>query len=182
MSCSSTIRVLLHASGKEGQETMEQYLEGARRWIFKVLEVMLALLLAVMVVLVFGNVIGRYFLSRAITWADEMARYMFIWLTFIGAAAGVHRGAHIGLDLLVTHVSERKQEILKIIGTIGVIVFLAVWARWGFRLVWLNRRYISPGVGVSMAYVYGVAPVMAVVMALEQLVSLAESVRKLVRR
>lgn len=49
------------------------------------LNIIMATALAIMVVLVFGNVVLRYFFNSGITWSEEMSRYLFIWLTFLGA-------------------------------------------------------------------------------------------------
>jgi TRAP-type transport system small permease protein len=146
------------------------------------LEVVAALILLQMVVLVFGNVVGRYFFSRAITWADEMARYSFVWLTFIGTALGVQRGAHIGMDILTAHVSDRMRVALRIVSLLLILVFLVVWVRWGADLAQRNRRFIAPATGIPLSFVYGIAPAMAGVMTLQHLTMLIDAVRILLRR
>lgn len=145
------------------------------------LEVVAALILLQMVVLVFGNVVGRYFFARAITWADETARYSFVWLTFIGTALGVHRGSHIGMDILTAHVPDRVRVILRIVGLLFVLVFLFVWVRWGIDLAYRNRRFIASATGLPLSIVYGIAPAMAGVMILQHLSMLVKAIRSLRR-
>lgn len=146
--------------------------------IAKALEVVAALILLQMVVLVFGNVVGRYFFARAITWADELARYSFVWLTFIGTALGVHRGSHIGLDIVTAHVSKRTELMLRILGLALVLVFLLVWVRWGTDMAYRNRRFIASATRIPLSVVYGIAPAMAAVMVLQHGTMLVKAIRE----
>lgn len=156
-------------------------LERVNRIIARALEVVAALILLQMVILVFGNVVGRYFFARAITWADETARYSFVWLTFIGTALGVHRGSHIGMDILTAHVPDRVRLVLRILGLLLVLVFLVVWVRWGIDMAYRNRRFIASATGVPLSVVYGIAPAMAAVMILQHLAQVIDTVRQLRR-
>lgn len=161
---------------------MTKQIDLIRIIVTKILEVTLAILLAMMVIFVFSNVVGRYIFSRAITWADELSRYSFIWLTFIGTTLGVFKGAHIGMDILIEKISEQKRQIFKIISVISILVFLLVWIRWGFKIAYMNRKFISPGTGIPMSYVYGIAPVMAILMACQFLTELYSSLIQLLKK
>ena len=69
----------------------------------RLLEGLLVGLLGLMVVLVFGNVVLRYGFNSGITISDEMSRYCFIWLTYIGAMIAMREKGHLGVDTLVKH-------------------------------------------------------------------------------
>ncbi len=69
-----------------------------------------ALLLAVMVVLVFGNVVLRYGFNSGITLSEEVSRWMFIWLTFLGAVIALKERGHLGVDMLVGKLPACGQE------------------------------------------------------------------------
>ena len=62
---------------------------------------MIAAMLAVMVVLVFGNVVLRYVFNSGISVSEELSRWLFVWLTFLGAVVALHERAHLGSDMLV---------------------------------------------------------------------------------
>lgn len=62
--------------------------------------IILALLLAAVTVLVFVGVVSRYFLHQSLSYLEELVRYLFVWATFIGAAAATKERAHLGLSLL----------------------------------------------------------------------------------
>jgi TRAP-type C4-dicarboxylate transport system permease small subunit len=131
----------------------------------RLLEPFLFATLAVMVVLVFCNVVLRAVFGGALTWADEVARMLFIWLTFVGASVGVVRGSHIGMDIVVQMVSPRVQRRMEILSTLLILLFLGVWGLYGLRLVVQNVDYLAPATGVPMGYVYLAGPVGAALMA-----------------
>src|SRR5215210_4913626 len=68
---------------------------------FKLLEGLLVLCLGAMVLMVLGNVILRYGFNSGITVSEELSRFLFVWLTFIGAVVGLREGTHLGVDTLV---------------------------------------------------------------------------------
>jgi TRAP-type C4-dicarboxylate transport system permease small subunit len=72
-------------------------------WFFKLLEFLVVAALVAMVFMVFGNVVLRYGFNSGITVSDEMSRYCFIWLTYIGAMIAMREKGHLGVDTLVKH-------------------------------------------------------------------------------
>lgn len=66
----------------------------------RTVEWLMALALAVMVVMVFGNVVLRYVFNSGIAAAEEIARLMFVWLIFLGAILALRRHAHLGVELV----------------------------------------------------------------------------------
>lgn len=74
-----------------------------KRWIpraERLVEWLMALALAVMVLLVFGNVVLRYVFNSGIAWAEEISRLMFVWMIFLGAVLALRQHAHLGVELL----------------------------------------------------------------------------------
>ena len=67
----------------------------------RVLKAAIALCLAVMVVLVFGNVVLRYAFNSGIATSEELSRWLLVWLTFLGAIVALRQHAHLGVDMLV---------------------------------------------------------------------------------
>ena len=130
------------------------------RW----LEPVLVAILAVLVAVVLGNVIGRYVFSFALTWADEMARFLFVWLTFLGATVGVARGAHIGMDIVVQALPPRAARALQALALVLMIVFLAVWGWYSVELVQRSMTFRTPAMGMPRGYIYAIAPISAVLM------------------
>src|SRR5207245_600764 len=71
-------------------------------WYFRGLRMFIAACLAVMVVLVFGNVVLRYAFNSGITISEELSRWLFVWLTFVGAVVALRDHAHLGMDSVVS--------------------------------------------------------------------------------
>ena len=147
------------------------------RLTLKFLEAMLFALMVLMVSVVFANVIGRFFFHSALTWADETVRFFFVWATFIGAIVGVARGTHIGMDLLVQLAGVRVRRIMGVMSHFLVIVFLLVWAYFGWELVEENLHYTAPATGIPLGYVFVIGPVSAVAMAILHLIQLPDIIR-----
>jgi TRAP-type transport system small permease protein len=82
----------------------------------RVLEVLIALALAVMVVLVFGNVVLRYAFNSGITVSEEVSRWLFVWLTFLGAIVALKEHAHLGSDMLVSRLPRLGKKIFLVVG------------------------------------------------------------------
>src|SRR5690606_40165325 len=80
-------------------------IEKLTHWYFKALEVVMVLCLAAMSVMVFANVVLRHFFDSGINVAEELSRFMFIWLTFLGAIVAMREGGHLGVDMLVRRLS-----------------------------------------------------------------------------
>jgi len=132
------------------------------RW----LEPVLATILAVLVTMVLANVIGRYLLGAGITWTDEMARFLVVWLTFLGAVLGLARGAHIGMDIVVSALPALPARALRLFALALMVVFLAAWAWYALELVQRSMTFRTPALGVPRGYVYSVAPASAFLMLL----------------
>ena len=72
---------------------------------------LIALLLAAMVVLVFGNVVLRYVFNSGITVSEEISRWLFVWMTFLGAIVALKEHGHLGTDILVGRLGNRGKKL-----------------------------------------------------------------------
>jgi TRAP-type C4-dicarboxylate transport system permease small subunit len=138
-------------------------------------------ILTIMVGLVFGNVVARYAFNSAITWAEEVARFLFVWLTFVGASFGLMKGLHLGMDMVVARFSPRTRSLIEVVNGFVILAFLGVWVVGGVHLIQANLDYMSPATGFSMGLVYMIGPLAAVLMGIEALSRLAASIKTLRR-
>lgn len=145
---------------------MQKTLDTSVHWFFKSLELLIVLCMLAMVTMVFGNVVLRYVFNTGITISDEMSRYCFIWLTYIGAMVAMREKGHLGVDTLVKHLGlQGKKVCLFLSETImlgcNVLFFIGT-----FKMHDLQVTNISPVVGMSMIWVYGIGYIVAVVMSI----------------
>ena len=153
----------------------------AKGVLSRILEVIMVTILTIMVGLVFGNVVARYAFNSAITWAEEVARFLFVWLTFVGASFGLMKGLHLGMDMVVSRFSPRTRSLIEVVNGFIILAFLGVWVVGGVHLIQANLDYMSPATGFSMGLVYLIGPLAAVLMGIEALSRLAASIKTLRR-
>ncbi|WP_243730706.1 TRAP transporter small permease [Rubellimicrobium sp. CFH 75288] len=134
-------------------------MDGFRRveqWVVRAVEAVLVLLLAGMVVMVFTNVVLRYGFNSGLTVSEEMSRYFFVWLTFIGAVLAFRDHAHLGVETVVRRLGPRGRLVCVALSN-AIILLCAVVLVWGtWRQHAINASMTAPVVGLSMIWVFGV--------------------------
>ncbi|KRW93083.1 TRAP transporter small permease [Paracoccus sp. PXZ] len=118
----------------------------------------LVLGLAAMSVIVGWNVAGRYLTGNSLTWADEVARYSMIWLTFLGSGLALRHGAHAAITNAQDALPGRGQRILRL------VILLVLFSFFGF-MVWVGIDYMnrmaiqkSAALQVPMKWIYAAMP------------------------
>lgn len=138
------------------------------------------LLLAMMVLLcvdVFLGVFSRYVLRSTFTWYDEIARLLFVWIVFVGAAVGVRRSAHFRLHLVIDRFPPGARRAADAFGVLAIMLLGAVLIQQGWKLVELGQFQQTPVMGLSKGWVYGSMPAGGALMILYSLPHLWRSVR-----
>ena len=120
------------------------------------------LCLALMVVLVFGNVVLRYGFNSGISISEELSRWLFVWLTFLGAVVALHEHAHLGTETLVSRSAPRPARCCLVIGY--VLMLGCCWLLFSGALeqTKINWDVSAPSSGLSMAWFYSVGLVFGV--------------------
>ena len=145
---------------------MQKTLDTSIAWFFKSLEVLIVLCMLAMVVMVFGNVVLRYGFNAGITISDEMSRYCFIWLTYIGAMVAMREKGHLGVDTVVKHLGLSGKKVCLFLSEAIMLGCNILFFIGTFKMHDLQVTNISPVVGMSMIWVYGIGYIVAVVMAI----------------
>jgi TRAP-type transport system small permease protein len=123
---------------------------------FQFLEFLLVVLLAGMVVMVFGNVMLRWFADSGIQISEELSRYFFVWLTFIGAVVVMHEKAHLGVDAFVRTLGP-KGRLACMIASDVLVLFCCAMFFWGtWKQAPINYTIAAPVTGINMLWVFGV--------------------------
>jgi TRAP-type C4-dicarboxylate transport system permease small subunit len=126
---------------------------------------LIAALLAVMVVLVFGNVFMRYAFNSGFSISEELSRWLFVWLTFLGAVAALRSNAHLGTDMLVGKLGPLGKKIC-----MGLSLLLMLYCLWllfkgSYDQSVINWDTTSAVMEVSMSGFYASGMVFAVLSA-----------------
>ncbi len=124
----------------------------------KALETLCAVLMITMVVLVFGNVVLRYAFNTGWLMTEEISRWMFVWMVFMGAVVVINERGHLGTDLLVARLSVRGQRICLLIAQVAMLYITWLMLTGSLSQVIVNRDTAAPvsGLSVSIFYFAGV--------------------------
>lgn len=127
------------------------------RWIDRAcrgLEAVIAAMLAFMVVLVFGNVVLRYLFNSGITVSEEVSRWLFIWMTFLGAIVALREHGHLGVDMVVQRLPAWAKKLCLALGHVLMLFILWLLLQGSLAQTRINWDVTAPTTGASMAIVY----------------------------
>jgi TRAP-type C4-dicarboxylate transport system permease small subunit len=150
-----------HSSAGPELESQETNVNRLIAGYCRLLDGLLALALAVMVVLVFGNVVLRYAFNSGITVSEEVSRWLFVWLTFLGAVVALRERAHLGSDMLVSRLGPTGKKICLVAGQVLMFYITVLLLQGSLEQMRINWEVLSPVTGSSMAAFYGVGVVFA---------------------
>ena len=136
---------------------MGQLLKSLADALTRALEVVMVICMVVMLVMVFGNVVLRLFFNTGIDLSEEMPRFAFVWMTFLGAIVGMRRRAHLGVDMLVQALPVFGRRVCWGISQ-AIMLVCSLYIFYG---TWLQHDIIkgnaSPVAQISMLWVFGVS-------------------------
>jgi TRAP-type transport system small permease protein len=118
--------------------------------------------LALMVLMVFGNVVLRYGFNSGITVSEELSRWLFVWMTFLGAVVAVRTHAHLGTDMLISRLPRAGKKACFIAAHLLMLYMCWLMARGGWQQTVINYQTTSAVMEASMAWFYASGVVFAV--------------------
>lgn len=118
----------------------------------KLISVLVALCLLVMVVMVFGNVVLRYGFNSGLAVSEELSRWLFVWMTFLGAVIALRDNAHLGTDMLVSRLGPLGKRICMGLSLLLMLYSLWLLCRGSYEQLMLNIDSESPVMQVSMGW------------------------------
>ncbi|WP_111646641.1 TRAP transporter small permease [Paranoxybacillus vitaminiphilus] len=122
----------------------------------------MVLTLAMMCILVFGNVVLRYIFNSGITWSEEMSRFLFIWMIFLGAIGALKDNDHLGVDTLLKKLPLSAKRVVFILSNLIVLYVLWIVLDGSWKITTINMNSTAPATGLPIAYVYGIGIVMSI--------------------
>jgi TRAP-type transport system small permease protein len=120
----------------------------------KLLGMLMVLSLLLMVVLVFANVVLRYGFNSGLTLSEELSRWLFVWMTFMGAVVALKEHAHLGTDALVSRLPLPAQKFCLALSYLLMLVICWLVFKGGWEQVKINWGTSSAVMETSMAYFY----------------------------
>lgn len=132
------------------------------KWLDRHIEEILLIVLSTVMLGVIGvQIFMRFILGSSLGWSEELARYCFVWLVFIGVSYGVKKQRHIKVDVVLLLLKEKGKVVLNMVSNVIFLLFAVSIAIYGFgiSLQIFGWGQLSPSLGVPMGAVYLAAPV-----------------------
>ncbi len=148
--------------------------KNAERWALLVFYVMLVITMAI-------EVLRREIFAYSSIWGEEIVRYSFIYLAWIGASAAVKDRAHIRIDVLLHYLGTRMKAAIYIFGDLVMLVVALIALYWSFETVLVSAKFgsVSHGLRISMVWFLMAVPAGFTLMIWRLLQSLKRDLRDL---
>ncbi len=117
-----------------------------------------------MSIVIFMQVVYRYVFHASLPWSEEFARYILVYLTFLGASVAVKRNAHIGVEMVVSLLPRPVAKVLEWVASALSFAFFAILIGYGSKVVKITMMQQSPAMHVKMGYIYMAVVIGAVLM------------------
>lgn len=136
------------------------------RLFIKTVEWLLVALLGLMVVLVFGNVVLRYGFNSGWVFSEEVSRFIFMWLTLLGALLAMHHGGHLGMNSVIAALPVAGRRVLRFASDLAMLgcCLLLAWGTWLQVVLAMDDR--APVTGIPMGIVFSALLICSAGMAL----------------
>jgi TRAP-type C4-dicarboxylate transport system permease small subunit len=112
-----------------------------------------------MLVIIFLQVISRYFFSYTASYSEELSRYLFVWVTFLSLPIVSRQGGHMVVGILLERFTGEKLRRLRMTGDLCGMAFLVIMIWQGIRMIILAKWQVSPAMEIPMSYIYISIPV-----------------------
>ncbi len=112
-----------------------------------------------MALVVAAQVVCRYGFNHSLFWSEELARFLLIWLSFLGATVAYCQGVHPGVDSLVRRLPDRWRTAAALLSFLAGAILFAVMVVSGTQFAWFVRLQIFPATGVAKWIIMAVVPV-----------------------
>lgn len=139
----------------------------------RALDLLIAAALAVMVVLVFGNVVLRYAFNSGIAVSEEVSRWLFVWLCFMGAVVALKEGGHLGTDMLVSRLPVAGKKACLLLGHLLMLYVTWLFLDGSWQQARINLDVAAPVTGTPMAVFYASGVIFSVCAGILLLLQLA---------
>ncbi len=148
-------------------------------YLMLILKSVLVVLSGFLVIIVFGNVVGRYAFNYSLAWAEEASRFLFIWTAFIGAVLTNEKYEHMHLDIFVQWFPGKPGRLMQLLAYLVMLLVLGLLIRGGLIATVDSLSWESPALEIPYGLVYSIVPFCCIVMFYQTLVGLFHTLQEL---
>lgn len=148
----------------------------------------LIIALAVMVAVIFTQVVMRYVFNNSLSWSEEFARYLFVWFSWMGVSAGLKDGEHLRVELLSAALSKRglikSQELVNILVSLVWLATTLIVAYYGLEVVMkqMTLNVLTPAMRLPVWLGYLSIPACSAVVGIRLIIKIIDSMKILAAR
>ena len=117
-------------------------------------DICLVVMFAIMVAAIFLQVIMRFVFNNSLSWSEELGKFMFVWISWLGISIGERRNEHIKITLVTDRLPFKAQKVVLIIANIVLFAILAVTIYYSVELVFYRMPVNYAGIKISTAWGY----------------------------
>ena len=143
---------------------MNKFVEKLDRVFTKAVEGFTFIGFIAMILLVFVNVLGRFIFRMGITESEEIARILFVWITYMGAILCFKTNSHVLVDILINFLHGISRKIVDVISNLLVTGILALTFYHSLNLIKVNLGTLTPLTKIPLALVEAIIPVSLLIM------------------
>ncbi len=124
--------------------------------LFKGIDYLTGILTGLMVLFVFLNVVLRTCFNSGLTWSEELSRYLFVFVTYVGAISAMRVNGHLGVDTLISRVPRPLQMVMYVVSQLVIAVLMCILVHGSGKMVLQNTESRTAALGISYALLYSV--------------------------
>ena len=145
--------------------------------LFKGIDYFTGILTGLMVFFVFLNVVLRTFFNAGLTWSEELARYLFVYVTYIGAISAMRANAHLGVDTLISRMKPQVQMVMYIVSQtiIAILMIILVWG--SEKMVAQNTASRTAALGIPYSVLYFAGIITGVAIAIMAVINIVHALK-----
>ncbi|MGJ9383128.1 TRAP transporter small permease [Salipaludibacillus sp. CF4.18] len=132
----------------------------------RIVENLTCTLFVVMVLLVFLQIVSRVLFSSSFAWTEELARYLMIWITFLGASVGFQYSSHISVEYFINKFKPRYAKWMQVTASTACLIFLSVLLIKGIDIIDRSMIQKSASLRIPIGFIYYIMPISAILMAI----------------
>jgi TRAP-type C4-dicarboxylate transport system permease small subunit len=120
----------------------------------KIEEIVIIIMFAIMVIVIFAQVIMRYVFNDSLYWSEELGKFLFVWISWLGISLGERKGEHIKITMLTGRFAFKKAHVFNIISSLIVLIICVItfFASSSLVLSQWTTRYAGIGISISFGY------------------------------
>lgn len=133
-----------------------------------------------LVAILFVQVVTRNLLNSTSSLLDELSKFIFVWIMYLGVAMAVYREKHIGIEFFIDHLKGKVKRFVIIFNTVMTAVFFAVLAVYGLRYTASTMNMISPIMHIALGLMYvciAVSAIISILFCINRLILIAEKAK-----